>query len=246
MKRVTVLCAALAILFWVGSAMAIPTTASVMDGVFNLDTEWAGHYKNGDSFIWPGPGGQGYDVEYLGLYITSGEVFFGLQTGYPLYYVSGPGDLALDVDNDGIYDYAIRFSIDGAHSASTAATASIASFTLYDVSEWAYPQYHGAGPYKEETGTFVDTFQGGFGLGDFPDNKDGGTSYVIEGAFDRNLLGPDQGDTMAIHWTMYCGNDYLTETAKAPPVPEPATMLLLGVGLCGLTFVGRKKLFKHA
>ena len=34
-------------------------------------------------------------------------------------------------------------------------------------------------------------------------------------------------------------------SVKASPVPEPATMLLFGIGLCGLAFVGRKKLIRQ-
>ena len=40
-------------------------------------------------------------------------------------------------------------------------------------------------------------------------------------------------------------NDMVVVANDLQPVPEPATMLLLGVGLCGIAFVGRKKLIRH-
>jgi len=55
---------------------------------------------------------------------------------------------------------------------------------------------------------------------------------------------PDLGnvDEMGFHWTMACGNDVVE--GGGTPIPEPATMLLLGSGLIGLAGYGRKKLFK--
>jgi hypothetical protein len=50
------------------------------------------------------------------------------------------------------------------------------------------------------------------------------------------------GEDIQIHWgTATCANDIVQGDANVP-VPEPATMLLLGSGLIGLAGIGRKKM----
>lgn len=63
------------------------------------------------------------------------------------------------------------------------------------------------------------------------------TYDIWKKAQDNNLTGAGGNDGLAVsHFTGY--------NPDAAPVPEPATMLLLGTGLVGLAGFGRKKIFR--
>ena len=70
-----------------------------------------------------------------------------------------------------------------------------------------------------------------------PDDTEGDT-YVFEWKIDRRILGWDGASNIFFHTTLGCGNDLVEYTY--PGIPEPGTMILLGLGLFGTGIIAKR------
>ncbi len=252
----------LALFLACGSAYAFP---NVTDGIFadaGLDAEWgAGNWFEGDGVVNPGQGGQPYDVEYLGLNLTGDRLYFGLQTGFnlqagwaassdtnnsnssydidPNQGISGhfdPGDFAIDINNDGSFEYAIRFF--------DRASGGFNPIQLLAVSDWYdvdYTQHMVATPFRAKNFSTIILEDSWLNYAWGRENET--APWVLEGSLYLPALGITAESDVALQWTMECGNDW--GRVPTTPVPEPATMLLLGTCMICLAIIGRKKIIKN-
>ncbi len=66
-------------------------------------------------------------------------------------------------------------------------------------------------------------------------------AFNLSTLFDQDWSWEDELD-LGFHWTMTCANDVIQGGIHKAAVPEPATMLLLGLGIAGLGAAGRKRI----
>jgi hypothetical protein len=173
-----------------------------------------------------------YDSNYLYFAIALGNI----NAGYG--GVGHNGDIGLSLDSGTTYAYGIATikqhtdQLDQNYNTAHGLTPG----NLYLVDAWTPVDF---GKYVASGDVRIDTYNkqtGDLGLISYSSGLYTGLGfYLIEVAIPLSWL---NGDVNMIHITQTCGND--VGNLQVARVPEPSTLLFLGIGLLSLAGMGRR------
>lgn len=222
---------------------------------------WIEDSVGSQGYVGPGYGGQSFDAEAIYAYLGQQDLYIAMVVGMPpggaysnggIYY---PGDLALDMNGDGVYEYGLELtgwsgnSANGNTNHDTYDPTKLGNlYRVLDSKGW-----NEGLPLSNKTETELNYRKMkslelvGSTTVVYANSSIKPDSYIIETSIPYSLLDVIDGAGATLHWTMTCGNDIAEvtvigfgETDFGPPsdtsVPEPATMLLCALA-AGMTLM---------
>lgn len=192
-----------------------PAVSYVLENWGDAPSEW-GSYPHG---------GETFDLEAGYAVVSGGYLWVAMVSSFPEsgWDLNGtavePGDLAIDIDGDGLYEFGVK-------GWGTMAGRMVENPT------WSLPHASIGLPANGPSTATGGTFRGFASFIYFDAGvlePDGTHTYIIEMAIPMVVLG--DWDLISLHYTQTCGNDALDWDI---PIPEPSCVALMALVALGI------------